>query len=79
MKNMVWWRNTLSLSLVLSGLALVAPARAQQVMLPNSNGSNSTFNANGDIQTRPAAAASSGSLTAIPDDFSDLRLTAGVL
>lgn len=79
MKNIVWWRNTLSLSLVLSGLTLVAPARAQQVMLPNANGSNSTFNANGDIQTRPASAASSGSLTAIPDDFSDLRLTAGVL
>jgi polysaccharide biosynthesis/export protein len=79
MGNMVRWRNTLSMAAVLGAISLVVPAMAQQAMMPNANGSNSTFTANGDIQSKPAQTASSGTLTAIPDDFPNLRLTAGVL
>ena len=53
------------------------PAWAQQSMLPNANGGNSTFS--GDAHTKPATNASSGTLTAIPDDFPDLKLTPGIL
>jgi polysaccharide biosynthesis/export protein len=76
-KMMLRWRNQRSLSLVVGALALAVPAWAQQSMLPNLNGGNSTFN--GDPQSRPANGASSGSLTAIPDDFPNLRLTPGIL
>jgi polysaccharide export outer membrane protein len=79
MENMVWWRNRLCLSLVLSGLAMAASVQAQQAMLPNADGSNSTFNASGDVQTKAGTGASSAALAAIPDDFPDLRLTSGVL
>lgn len=77
MRNIVHWRNRLSLPLMFAGLALSVPAWAQQGMLPNPNGGNSTFS--GDPQSRGPVAGSSGTLTAIPDDFPDLRLTSGVL
>lgn len=79
MGNTVRWRNTLSMAAVLGAFSLVVPAVAQQAMMPNANGSNSTFTANGDVQSKPAPAVSSGTLTAIPDDFPNLQLSAGVL
>src|ERR1700758_714325 len=78
MGNMVRLRDKLSLSVALSVAAMVGPAWAQQPMLPNANGGGSTF-INGDPQTKPASQVSSGTLTAIPDDFPNLRLTPGVL
>lgn len=77
MKKMLSWRNRISLSLAMGALTLVTPTFAQQSMLPNQNGGNSTFP--GDPQMRPAAGASSGALTAIPDDFAELRLAPGIL
>lgn len=72
-----WRRSGLIVALVGSGLMAVAPALAQQTLLPNADGSNSTFTAK--PHGRPASTVSSGALTAIPDDFSEMRLTPGVL
>lgn len=62
---------------VIGGLMAAAPALAQQALLPNADGSNSTFAVSS--RTRPASGAGSGSLTAIPDDFAEMRLDPGVL
>jgi polysaccharide biosynthesis/export protein len=77
MKEILQWRKELTVSLATGLLALAAPVWAQQSMLPNANGGNSTFS--GNPQTKPATSASSGTLTAIPDDFPNLRLTSGIL
>jgi polysaccharide biosynthesis/export protein len=77
MDKMLRWRKELAASLATGLLALAAPVWAQQSMLPNPNGGNSTFS--GDTQSKPVTNTSSGTLTAIPDDFPDLRLTSGIL
>ena len=77
MEKMLRWRKEITVSLVTGLLAVGGPAWAQQSMLPNANGGNSTFS--GDAHTKPATNASSGTLTAIPDDFPNLRLTPGIL
>lgn len=64
-------------SFVIGGLIAAAPALAQQALLPNADGGNSTFAVSS--RTRPASGTGSGSLTAIPDDFAEMRLDAGVL
>lgn len=78
MRKMLKLRNRFTLPLVIAAVAMVAPAWAQQPMLPNANGGNSTF-INGDPQSKPVSQASSGTLTAIPDDFPNLKLSPGVL
>ena len=78
MRKMLKLRNRFTLPLVVGVAAMVSSAWAQQPMLPNANGGNSTF-INGDPQTKPAPQVSSGTLTAIPDDFPDLKLSPGVL
>lgn len=77
MKTMLRMLGQLSLPLVVGGLAVSAPVWAQVSMLPNANGGNSTFS--GDPQSKAVPTASSGTLTAIPDDFPDLKLTSGIL
>lgn len=52
---------------------------AQASLSPNANGANSTFTPDGDVQTRPPTPLGSAQLTAIPDDFTSLRLASGVL
>ena len=64
-------------SLALGGLIAAGPALAQQSISPNANGGNSSFSTS-DTQTKPNDPSVSP-LTAIPDDFSSLKLTAGVL
>lgn len=75
MKNSIWPRNALPVLLI--GGILIAPAWGQQGLLPNANGGNSTFNAR--PPARPASSLGGGSLTAIPDDFAEMRLMPGVL
>jgi len=77
MKEILQWRKELTVSLATGLLALAVPVWAQQSMLPNANGGNSTFS--GDAQSRQLTSANSGTLTAIPDDFANLRLTSGIL
>jgi len=72
-----WRTNRLLVTFWISGLVAAGPVLAQQTMLPNADGSNSTFSA--DSHARPTSTVSSGSLAAIPDDFSEMRLTPGVL
>lgn len=72
------WRMTVVLATVwLAGILTSGPALAQQALLPNADGSNSTFTRT--AHPRPASTVSGGSLTAIPDDFSEMRLAPGVL
>ena len=77
MKKILKWRKEVTVLLATGSLALAAPVWAQQSMLPNQNGGNSTFS--GDAQSRQLPNGSPGTLTAIPDDFPNLRLTPGIL
>ncbi|MGB7191645.1 MAG: polysaccharide biosynthesis/export family protein [Acidobacteriaceae bacterium] len=61
----------------LCGLLTTAPVCAQQTLLPNTDGSNSTFAAA--AHSKAASDASSGTVSAVPVDFPDLRLSPGVL
>lgn len=76
MRNRASWRYWL-VPAALYGLVAIAPAWAQQTLLPNTDGSHSTFAAA--AHSRAASGASSGTLSAVPDDFPDLRLSPGVL
>ena len=77
MGNRAWRKDRTFLTLSISALVAVGPALAQQALLPNADGSNSTFATQS--HGRPTSTVSSGSLSAIPDDFSEMRLTPGVL
>lgn len=77
MENMALRRGRLLFALLIGGLLAAGPALAQQALLPNSDGSNSTFSATS--RAKPTSGASSGLLTAIPDDFAEMRLNPGVL
>lgn len=70
-----------SKGLVLMFSILLVPSAliAQQTMTPNSDGSNSTFDALEGSHTQPASNTSSGVVTAVPEDFPDLRLSSGIL
>lgn len=77
MRYSAWRRDCLLLVCLVSSTLAVGPAWGQQALLPNANGSNSTFNAH--PAAKPVSNLGSGSLTAIPDDFAEMRLTPGVL
>lgn len=79
MRKMFLQRNHVFLPLALSGLALAAQGWAQQQMAPNANGSGSTFNADGDLHSKAQVPVTGGTLTPIPEGFSDMRLSSGVL
>lgn len=69
--NTLW--VILGILLVPSGLI------AQQVLTPNADGANSTLNGSEGSHARPESSISSGVVTAVPEDFPDLRLSPGVL
>lgn len=77
MGNRGWRTNKFFLPLALAGVIVVGPVWAQQALLPNADGSNSTFSPT--VHAKPASGAGGGSLSAIPGDFPDMRLTPGVL
>lgn len=77
MKNGVRRKDGLLLAFVISGLMMAGTAWGQQGLLPNADGGNSTFSTR--PYTKPASSPGNGSLTAIPDDFAEMRLTPGIL
>lgn len=77
MRNGAQRKCGLLFACVISGLMAASPALAQQSLLPNADGSNSTFGVS--PRTRPASSVGTGPLTAIPDDFAEMRLNPGVL
>ncbi len=62
---------------ICGNLLWATPALAQQGPMVNANGSNSTFASS--VPTSRSSSPSSGTLTAIPADFPNLRLASGVL
>lgn len=61
----------------LCGVMAATSAWSQQTLLPNTDGSRSTFAAA--THSKPASDVSSGMLSAVPVDFPDLMLSPGVL
>lgn len=72
-------RRAKPLVLMLGILLVPSALIAQQSMTPNSDGSNSTLSALEGSHAQPATNASSGVVTAVPEDFPDLRLSSGIL
>jgi polysaccharide export outer membrane protein len=80
MKSALRWKHRILVHLAPMSLILVVAAPAQENSFPHQNGSNSTFSSSsGNQNSKPGSLTNSGSLSAIPDDFPNLRLTSGVL
>src|SRR5690242_7869414 len=77
MGNTIAWRGLAVMTIALGVLTMIVPAGAQRALLPNADGSNSTFSAN--VPGRPAPGVVSGTVSAVPEDFPDLRLAPGIL